>query len=251
MWAQPADVRAGARRRDTVTHDRQRRAHAGRSRPRSSCSSALLRAHLGPSGTDGVGAAVRRRRRRLGRRAAGGARAAARRRCSKRARSTSPLELARRRAAGARRRSSPSTPARSISSPARPPKDGCRISAASSMPAPSCIWRRSIRRRPKRCGRRSRPASCRRKTACGRPAAIGLPRGGDPIQLLPDYCFAHGLVRFGFLIEQPHTSATLRTRTLWSILSAARLPGRRRRLAADVSGAAGARLSRQRSVTTA
>ena len=39
------------------------------------------------------------------------------------------------------------------------------------------------------------------------------------MQLLPDYCFAHGLVRFGFLVEQPHTSATFRTRTLWSILS--------------------------------
>src|SRR5437867_8399796 len=28
-------------------------------------------------------------------------------------------------------------------------------------------------------------------------------RGGS-LQLLPDFCFAHGLVRFGFLIEQPH-----------------------------------------------
>ena len=43
-------------------------------------------------------------------------------------------------------------------------------------------------------------------------------RGGE-IQLLPDYCLAHGLERFGFLVEEPHTSATLRTRTLWSILS--------------------------------
>ena len=51
------------------------------------------------------------------------------------------------------------------------------------------------------------------------PAARG---GGDAVQLLPDYCFAHGLVRFGFLVEQPHTSATLRTRTLWSILSTLR-----------------------------
>jgi len=43
--------------------------------------------------------------------------------------------------------------------------------------------------------------------------------GGGALQLLPDYCFAHGLERFGFLVEQPHTSATFRTRTLWSILS--------------------------------
>ena len=42
---------------------------------------------------------------------------------------------------------------------------------------------------------------------------------GGALQLLPDYCFAHGLVRFGFLIEEPLTSATFRTRTLWSILS--------------------------------
>ena len=43
--------------------------------------------------------------------------------------------------------------------------------------------------------------------------------GGGAVQLLPDYCFAHGLERFGILVEQGHTSATLRTRTLWSILS--------------------------------
>jgi type I phosphodiesterase/nucleotide pyrophosphatase len=43
--------------------------------------------------------------------------------------------------------------------------------------------------------------------------------GGDVLELLPGYCFAHGLQRFGFLVEQPHTSATFRTRTLWSIAS--------------------------------
>jgi predicted AlkP superfamily phosphohydrolase/phosphomutase len=42
---------------------------------------------------------------------------------------------------------------------------------------------------------------------------------GVPLQLLPEYCFAHGLVRLGFLTEEPHSSATFRTRTLWSILS--------------------------------
>ena len=41
----------------------------------------------------------------------------------------------------------------------------------------------------------------------------------DSIQLLPDFCFAHGLVRFGFLVEQPYSSSALRTRTLWTILS--------------------------------
>jgi len=42
---------------------------------------------------------------------------------------------------------------------------------------------------------------------------------GVPLQLLPEYCFAHGLVRLGILTEEPHSSATFRTRTLWSILS--------------------------------
>lgn len=42
---------------------------------------------------------------------------------------------------------------------------------------------------------------------------------GSNLELLPDYCFAHGLQRFGFLVERPHSSATFRTRTLWSIAS--------------------------------
>jgi predicted AlkP superfamily phosphohydrolase/phosphomutase len=51
-----------------------------------------------------------------------------------------------------------------------------------------------------------------------------LARGGEPIQLLPDYCFAHSLVRLGFLVEQPNSSVTLRTRPLWSILSTLGIP---------------------------
>jgi Type I phosphodiesterase / nucleotide pyrophosphatase len=51
-----------------------------------------------------------------------------------------------------------------------------------------------------------------------------FPGGGDPILLLPDYCLSHLLVRFGFLIEQPHTPATLRTRTLWDILGTLGIP---------------------------
>ena len=50
-------------------------------------------------------------------------------------------------------------------------------------------------------------------------AIYQLAGGGGAVQLLPDFCFAHGLERFGFLVEQGHTSATFRTRTLWSILS--------------------------------
>jgi len=51
-----------------------------------------------------------------------------------------------------------------------------------------------------------------------------LAQGGDPVQLLPDYCFAHALVRFGLVVEEPHTSAALRTRPFWSILSALGMP---------------------------
>ena len=51
-----------------------------------------------------------------------------------------------------------------------------------------------------------------------------LAGGGDPLQLLPEFCFANELVRFGFLSEEPYTSATLRTRTLWSILSTLGIP---------------------------
>jgi predicted AlkP superfamily phosphohydrolase/phosphomutase len=51
-----------------------------------------------------------------------------------------------------------------------------------------------------------------------------LARGGESVQLLPDYCFAHTLVRFGLVVEEPHTSAALRTRPFWSILSALGIP---------------------------
>jgi Type I phosphodiesterase / nucleotide pyrophosphatase len=53
-----------------------------------------------------------------------------------------------------------------------------------------------------------------------RSAGVYVPAGGgDSIRLLPDYCFANGVLRFGLLTEQPHTSATIRTRTLWGVLS--------------------------------
>jgi predicted AlkP superfamily phosphohydrolase/phosphomutase len=47
---------------------------------------------------------------------------------------------------------------------------------------------------------------------------------GEALQLMPDFCFAHALVRSGFVIEEPHTSAALKTRPLWSILSALGIP---------------------------
>ncbi len=38
------------------------------------------------------------------------------------------------------------------------------------------------------------------------------------IDLLPDFCFAHGLVHFGLLDETPHAAVDLRAQPLWSIL---------------------------------
>jgi predicted AlkP superfamily phosphohydrolase/phosphomutase len=46
-------------------------------------------------------------------------------------------------------------------------------------------------------------------------------RHDQPLQLLPDFCFAEGLIRFGILSPEPRTSGSLRARTLWDILSGA------------------------------
>ncbi len=43
--------------------------------------------------------------------------------------------------------------------------------------------------------------------------------GTDRFELLPDYCFAQLLVRFGFLHQQLHASSDIRARPLWSILN--------------------------------
>ena len=57
-----------------------------------------------------------------------------------------------------------------------------------------------------------------------RSAARYAVRGAkEPIELLPDYCFSHGLVRFGLITEMRHSSPTVRARTLWSILGGANL----------------------------
>jgi predicted AlkP superfamily phosphohydrolase/phosphomutase len=42
--------------------------------------------------------------------------------------------------------------------------------------------------------------------------------GGDALRLLPDFCFAQGAIRLGLLSDEPHTSATVRARPVWSIL---------------------------------
>ena len=58
-----------------------------------------------------------------------------------------------------------------------------------------------------------------------RASALYRVRASDPpVTLLPDYCFAQALVRFGFLLETPHDSAALRVRPLWQILGDVGLP---------------------------
>jgi hypothetical protein len=51
-----------------------------------------------------------------------------------------------------------------------------------------------------------------------RSAVLYRAPGGVALLMLPDYCFAQALVRFGFLSEEPHTAADLAVRPIWSIL---------------------------------
>jgi predicted AlkP superfamily phosphohydrolase/phosphomutase len=52
-----------------------------------------------------------------------------------------------------------------------------------------------------------------------RSAARYFARAGQAsVDLLPDYCFSHALVSFGVLVERGHTSASLRSLPVWSIL---------------------------------
>jgi hypothetical protein len=53
-----------------------------------------------------------------------------------------------------------------------------------------------------------------------RAAATYFPFGSDDgLEMLPDFCFAHALVRFGFVTERYHESGDLSALPLWSILS--------------------------------
>ena len=52
-----------------------------------------------------------------------------------------------------------------------------------------------------------------------RSAASYFARGDEqPVDLLPDHCFSHILVRLGALSDRPNTSAAWRARPLWTIL---------------------------------
>ena len=63
----------------------------------------------------------------------------------------------------------------------------------------------------------------RTSTVSGRPRGADA-RGGEAVQLMPEYCYANALMRFGLFVEEPHTSATFRARPFWSILSALNIP---------------------------
>jgi predicted AlkP superfamily phosphohydrolase/phosphomutase len=53
-----------------------------------------------------------------------------------------------------------------------------------------------------------------------RSAASYFAYGDDrPLDLLPDHCFSHVLVRLGVVRDQPNSSAAWRARPLWTILS--------------------------------
>jgi predicted AlkP superfamily phosphohydrolase/phosphomutase len=48
--------------------------------------------------------------------------------------------------------------------------------------------------------------------------------GDQRLELLPDLCFSHALVRFGFFGEEPSLASAVRARPLWTILSGVGMP---------------------------
>jgi hypothetical protein len=58
-----------------------------------------------------------------------------------------------------------------------------------------------------------------------RSSAVYTPLGGSSaIEVLPDYCYSHALVEFGFLREQVHGSGGLAALPVWSLLGAQGVP---------------------------
>lgn len=55
-------------------------------------------------------------------------------------------------------------------------------------------------------------------------ATYGVGGSAVRVELLPDFCFAHGMVHLGVLTEQPESAAAVSARTLWSILSGLGIP---------------------------
>jgi hypothetical protein len=61
------------------------------------------------------------------------------------------------------------------------------------------------------------------KTGVRSSALYRVRAANDPFELLPDHCFAQGLIHFGFLGTIPHSSSSPRVRPLWRILATAGL----------------------------
>ena len=64
------------------------------------------------------------------------------------------------------------------------------------------------------------------RTACGRRRSYFAYGDDRPLDLLPDHCFSHVLVRLGVVRDQPNSSAAWRARPLWTILSRLRASAR-------------------------
>jgi predicted AlkP superfamily phosphohydrolase/phosphomutase len=61
------------------------------------------------------------------------------------------------------------------------------------------------------------------KTGVRSAARYHLPGAHDALELLPENCFAQGLLRYGLISSTEHTAGSLRARPLWSILATAGL----------------------------
>ena len=58
-----------------------------------------------------------------------------------------------------------------------------------------------------------------------RSSAVYTPlAAADAIEVLPDYCYSHALVEYGFLREQVHESRDLAARPVWSLLASQGVP---------------------------
>ena len=58
-----------------------------------------------------------------------------------------------------------------------------------------------------------------------RSSAVYTPlASADAIEVLPDYCYSHALVEYGFLREQVHESSDLAARPVWSLLASQGVP---------------------------
>jgi hypothetical protein len=92
--------------------------------------------------------------------------------------------------------------------------------------SPEAVWAAAATGKlPQKNGVRS-PGTyrVRRLATPARSSGAGVARAADTLQLLPEFCYANSLLRFGLLVEEPHTSAAFRARPFWTVLSALKIP---------------------------